>query len=163
MATSTTNYNLSKPSYSDTADIAVINENMDKIDTAIKNVSDMASINAANISALRESVSHTLGKPSFFRGNGTVTVKRIGKLAILSLTDLRFQEGFSPTAAYTWQKFGDLPSGFTPDNVYVAKMGGTAGKTVSLNVKTDGTINMYFVNETYESTYVSGEVVFFIA
>ena len=35
MATTTTNLGLTKPSYSDTADIAVINENMDKLDTAV--------------------------------------------------------------------------------------------------------------------------------
>lgn len=34
MATTTTNLGLTKPAYSDTADIAVINANMDKIDTA---------------------------------------------------------------------------------------------------------------------------------
>ena len=89
-------------------------------------------------------------------------MKRIGKLAILSIIDLRFIDGFSPTA-YAWQKVGDLPPGFTPDNDYDAKMSGTAGKTAELRVKTDGTIDMYFVNETYSSTYASGEVVFFIA
>ena len=35
MATTTTNLGLTKPSYSDTADIAVINENMDKLDAAV--------------------------------------------------------------------------------------------------------------------------------
>lgn len=36
MATNTTNFNLSKPAYADTADIAVINSNMDKVDTSLQ-------------------------------------------------------------------------------------------------------------------------------
>lgn len=35
MATNTTNFNLKKPAYSDTADIADINGNMDKVDSAL--------------------------------------------------------------------------------------------------------------------------------
>ena len=38
MATQTTNIGLSKPDYADTADIAVINSNMDKIDTTVDNI-----------------------------------------------------------------------------------------------------------------------------
>lgn len=38
MATQTTNIGLSKPDYNDTADIAVINSNMDKIDTTVDNI-----------------------------------------------------------------------------------------------------------------------------
>lgn len=37
MATQTTNYNLTKPSYEDNADIAVVNSNMDLIDAALGN------------------------------------------------------------------------------------------------------------------------------
>ena len=40
MATSTTNLNLSKPAYTDPADIAVINDNMDKLDGAVNGVED---------------------------------------------------------------------------------------------------------------------------
>ena len=38
MATQTTNIGLSKPDYADTADIAVINSNMDKIDSTVNNI-----------------------------------------------------------------------------------------------------------------------------
>ena len=38
MATQTTNYGLKKPSYSDTADIGVINSNMDIIDAKMKEI-----------------------------------------------------------------------------------------------------------------------------
>ena len=40
MATTTTNYGLTKPSYGDNADIAVINSNMDKIDSKMKEIED---------------------------------------------------------------------------------------------------------------------------
>lgn len=40
MATTTTNYGLVKPSYGDNADISVINSNMDKIDTKMKEIED---------------------------------------------------------------------------------------------------------------------------
>lgn len=38
MATTTTNYGLVKPSYNETADVAVINSNMDIIDTKMKEI-----------------------------------------------------------------------------------------------------------------------------
>ena len=40
MATNTSNLNLSKPAYTDPADIAVINDNMDKLDGAVNGVED---------------------------------------------------------------------------------------------------------------------------
>ena len=46
MATSTTNLNLSKPAYTDPADIAVINDNMDKLDGAVNGVEDGLAIMA---------------------------------------------------------------------------------------------------------------------
>lgn len=49
MATNTTNFNLSKPAYTDTADIAVINNNMDKVDTALQGLgSGLAIISKSN-------------------------------------------------------------------------------------------------------------------
>lgn len=46
MATQTTNYNLVKPSYNENADIAVVNGNMDIIDTKIKEVEDKTNSNS---------------------------------------------------------------------------------------------------------------------
>lgn len=43
MATKTTNLQLDKPDYTDAADIAVINGDLDKIDTAVKAVQDSIS------------------------------------------------------------------------------------------------------------------------
>lgn len=42
MATKTTNYNLTKPDLNDWADIRVLNNNMDIIDSAMKTISDLA-------------------------------------------------------------------------------------------------------------------------
>lgn len=42
MATKTTNYNLTKPDLTDWADIRVLNNNMDVIDSAMKTISDLA-------------------------------------------------------------------------------------------------------------------------
>nr|DAU50022.1 MAG TPA: hypothetical protein [Caudoviricetes sp.] len=42
MATKTTNYNLTKPDLTDWADIRVLNNNMDIIDSAMKTISDLA-------------------------------------------------------------------------------------------------------------------------
>ena len=49
MATQTTNYGLTKPSYNETADIGVINSNMDIIDAKMKE-------NADNVSTLATEV-----------------------------------------------------------------------------------------------------------
>ena len=56
MATTTTNYGLSKPAYADAADVAVLNSNMDIVDRELKSVSDTAAQNATNIAALQQSV-----------------------------------------------------------------------------------------------------------
>lgn len=46
MSTNTTNYNLVKPDYSESADIGVINGNMDIIDSNLKSVLDVANSKA---------------------------------------------------------------------------------------------------------------------
>ena len=57
MSTNTTNYNLVKPEYSDDADIADINGNMDIIDAQMKTNADGITTNASNITTLNSSVS----------------------------------------------------------------------------------------------------------
>lgn len=47
MAGKTTNYELTKPTDNENADIAVINENMDKIDTALGDKADKTATNTA--------------------------------------------------------------------------------------------------------------------
>ena len=44
MATNTTNFNLKKPAYTDTADIADINGNMDKVDVSLNGLADAIAI-----------------------------------------------------------------------------------------------------------------------
>ena len=48
MATNTTNFNLIKPAYTDTADIADINGNMDKVDVSLNGLADAIAIVANN-------------------------------------------------------------------------------------------------------------------
>ena len=48
MATKTTNYNLTKPDLNDWADIRTLNANMDIIDDAMKNISDLAGRGTGN-------------------------------------------------------------------------------------------------------------------
>ena len=48
MATNTTNFNLIKPEYTDTADIADINGNMDKVDASLNGLADAIAIVANN-------------------------------------------------------------------------------------------------------------------
>lgn len=50
MATTTTNYGLTKPSYGDNADIAVINSNMDKIDAKMKEIEDAGGGGGSSVS-----------------------------------------------------------------------------------------------------------------
>ena len=60
MSTTTTNYNLVKPEYSDDADIADINGNMDAIDTQMKANADAIASNTSSLSTLSTTVSgHT--------------------------------------------------------------------------------------------------------
>ena len=68
MATTTTNLGLTKPSYSDTADIAVINGNMDKIDTA-------ANALEAGFAIISNNNTHdaiSSGQYVYVRGHGTL-------------------------------------------------------------------------------------------
>ena len=57
MATTTTNLGLTKPAYADAADIAIINSNMDIIDSNIKSLQDMTATHISQIGSLQDSVS----------------------------------------------------------------------------------------------------------
>lgn len=69
MATTTTNLGLTKPAYADTADIAVINANMDKIDTAANGLE-------AGIAIVSNNNTHTAvskGQYVYVRNHGTLS------------------------------------------------------------------------------------------
>ena len=80
MATNTTNYNLVKPGYSDTADIADINGNMDIIDGQMKT-------NADNITALntkfREIKTRTVTETTSANGNCSFTNTALSNCVVL--------------------------------------------------------------------------------
>ena len=68
MATNTTNYALKKPAYTDTADIADINGNMDKVDTALQGIgSGLAIISNKNTHA-----AITSGQYVYVHGHNTL-------------------------------------------------------------------------------------------
>lgn len=61
MATTTTNYGLTKPSYGDNADIAVINSNMDKIDAKMKEIEDAGGGGASTWAEVENKPFETVG------------------------------------------------------------------------------------------------------
>ena len=61
MATTTTNYGLTKPSYGDNADIAVINSNMDKIDAKMKEIEDAGGSGASTWADVANKPFETIG------------------------------------------------------------------------------------------------------
>ena len=62
MATKTTNYNLTKPSYNESADISVINQNMDIIDEKMKEIDDKAGSGGGGTSVTVDSELSTTSK-----------------------------------------------------------------------------------------------------
>lgn len=54
MATNTTNYGWTKPSYEDAADIEVINGTIDNIDAQVKAIDDQVQLNKKNILTLQQ-------------------------------------------------------------------------------------------------------------
>ena len=68
MATNTTNFNLKKPAYTDTADIADINGNMDKVDVSLNGLADAIAIVANN----NTHAAITAGQYVYVHGHGTL-------------------------------------------------------------------------------------------
>lgn len=76
MATQTTRLQLTKPDYDETADIAVINENMNRIDSAIADIQDTVSTHGSQITALNTSVSTIQGSyVTKVKGNAETTYR----------------------------------------------------------------------------------------
>ena len=68
MATNTTNFGLKKPAYSDTADIADINGNMDKVDVSLNGLADAIAIVANN----NTHAAITAGQYVYVHGHGSM-------------------------------------------------------------------------------------------
>ena len=73
MATKTTNYNLTKPSYSEDADISVINSNMDIIDSKMKEIEDKAGTGGGGSSVEWNQIQTTGSKIAEVTIDGTTT------------------------------------------------------------------------------------------
>lgn len=73
MATTTTNYNLTKPALTDSPpDITALNDNWDTLDTQLKNVSDKADTNESNITSITNNYVPKPAGGSFTTGNVAV-------------------------------------------------------------------------------------------
>ena len=74
MATTTTNYGLTKPSYGDNADIAVINSNMDKIDAKMKEIEDAGGSGASTWADVANKPFETVGSGLSVDESGALNV-----------------------------------------------------------------------------------------
>ena len=74
MATTTTNYGLTKPSYGDNADIAVINSNMDKIDAKMKEIEDAGGGGASTWAGVANKPFETVGSGLSVDESGALNV-----------------------------------------------------------------------------------------
>lgn len=112
MATNTTNFNLSKPEYTDTADIAVINSNMDKVDTSLQGLGTGLAI----ISKANTHVAITSGQYVYVHGHGSLaeglyTAKsNISANATLSTSNLQAVSGGGLNALNSKFEGTTLPS-----------------------------------------------------
>lgn len=72
MATYTSNYNLEKPDYNDSADIGVINDNMDKIDAKMKEIEDAGGGGASTWAEVGNKPFETIGSGLNVDESGTL-------------------------------------------------------------------------------------------
>lgn len=142
MSTTTTNYNLVKPEYSDDADIADINGNMDAIDTQMKANADAISTASSSITTVSGLATETDGSHSEDNANVTISnfhLKVKGKLVVLSFT-------FKPTASIAaWNKITKVSKGGL-DHLY------TMGMNMSDNTNPDLHLQLRTNGEIYVTT-----------
>jgi hypothetical protein len=135
MATSTTNFGLTKPAYSDTADISDINDNMEAIDTKLAEGvyygtcptaagTQQKDVTAANFPAvlsagMKLSVKFTNGQT--FNGQPTLKVNSLTAKNICSF-------GTTAAAQYEWQA-GEVIDFIYDGTQWVVVNGGIAGTT----------------------------------
>lgn len=109
MSTTTTNYSLVKPDYTDIADIAVLNGNSDIIDSTMKTLADGVSTNASDIDSL-ESTTTSLSSNKQDKTDASLETTAqtvVGAINELN-TGLTAFQGSIATAAYTATSLSDM-------------------------------------------------------
>lgn len=105
MATLTPNYGLTKPAYDESADVGVINDNMDLIDTAIKGAETTPSL-----TDISSSVTFTFASTNFYlQPGGSVSAYRFGNLIMVSIP-IRNDDSVSVDTFTVVGTFSGLPA-----------------------------------------------------
>lgn len=116
MATTTTNLGLTKPAYTDSADIGVINTNMDLIDTAVGNI---------NQSTLRD-VPFAVAVSAWSGSSGNFTAN--------------FTSAYITSSSKEIMTFDSSLASYAKAHINVAKKSGGGGLTFTTATKPTGTI-----------------------
>ena len=167
MATNTTNYNLVKPAYSDTADIVDLNGNMDIIDGQMKT-------NADNISALNTNIGSLANQIADIESPNTASNQT-------QMTPLESGESYSAYGGCWYRKYGNhvwvhlglqsltantpqrvftLPAGYRPKGIHIAfGLGGSTYVAISrIQVDESG-----YIIVTSDDTYCCADFEFIVA
>ena len=107
MSTLTTNYNLIKPDYTDSADIADINGNSDILDDVIKTISDKANANETAIATKQNSTDNTLTTTDKTIPGAINEVNARGLSAYSIMTDTTLTSTETTYNTYSSRKFSD--------------------------------------------------------
>lgn len=107
MSTLTTNYNLIKPDYADSADIADINGNSDILDYVIKAISDKANANETAVATKQNSTDNTLTTTDKTIPGAINEVNARGLSAYSIMTDTTLSSTETTYNTYSSRKFSD--------------------------------------------------------
>ena len=107
MSTLTTNYNLIKPDYADSADIADINGNSDILDNVIKTISDKANANETAVATKQNSTDNALTTTDKTIPGAINEVNARGLSAYSIMTDTTLTSTETTYNTYSSRKFSD--------------------------------------------------------
>ena len=107
MSTLTTNYNLIKPDYADSADIADINGNSDILDGVIKAISDKANANETAVATKQNSTDNALTTTDKTIPGAINEVNARGLSAYSIMTDTTLSSTETTYNTYSSRKFSD--------------------------------------------------------
>jgi len=107
VSTLTTNYNLIKPDYADSADIADINGNSDILDYVIKAISDKANANETAVATKQNSTDNTLTTTDKTIPGAINEVNARGLSAYSIMTDTTLSSTETTYNTYSSRKFSD--------------------------------------------------------